>query len=162
MRARNFVFITIVALCHPLVRGQVLTNPLPGEKQGIGNGEQATARPTVVEKTTLPDDPEQEALPVAQPEPLPQTGLPVRWKADRETWVGHTATLYAVEDFQYRDYVLRADKIVYNEETSELQAEGHLQMSGGPLDVMLTASRGDMRMNMHTARFYNVTGTAGI
>ena len=81
-------------------------------------------------------------MPIAEPEPMPATGVPVRWKADRETWSGHTATLYGVEDFHYRDYVLRADKVVYNQETSELQAEGHLQMSGGPADVVLTASRG--------------------
>ncbi len=101
-------------------------------------------------------------MPVAQPEPMPQTGIPVRWKADRWTWVGHTATLYGVEDFHYRDYVLRADKVIYNQETSEVQAEGHLQLAGGPADVVLTASRGEMRLNMHTARFYDVTGTSGI
>jgi LPS-assembly protein len=110
----------------------------------------------------LPDDPGEEALPVAQPEPIPPTGVPVSWKADRETWLGHTATLDGVEDFHYRDYVLRADKVIYNQETSELQAEGHLQMTGGPADVTLTASRADMRLNMHTARFYDVTGTSGI
>jgi len=101
-------------------------------------------------------------MPVAQPEPVPQTGVPVSWKADHETWAGRTATLYGVEDFHYRDYVLRADKVVYNQETSELEAEGHLQVSGGPADIVLTASRGEMRLNMHTARFYNVTGTSGI
>ena len=79
----------------------------------------------------LPDDPGEEALPIAQPEPIPPSGIPVRWKADRETWAGRTATLYGVEDFRYRDYVLRADKVVYNQDTSELQAEGHLQLSGG-------------------------------
>ena len=86
----------------------------------------------------------------------------MRWKADRETWAGHTATLYGVEDFQYRDYVLRADKVVYNQETSELEAEGHLQLSGGPVDIALTAARGEMRLDMHTARFYDVTGTSGV
>jgi LPS-assembly protein len=146
MRPRTFVFITMVVLCHSLLRGQVLTNALPPSQSG----------------ESLPDDPGQEAFPVAQPEPLPQTGVPVRWKADRETWAGRTATLYGVEDFRYRDYVLRADKVVYNQETSELEAEGHLQMSGGPNDMVLTASRGEIRLNMHTARFYDVTGTSGI
>ena len=161
MRPRNFVFITMMVLCHSLLRGQVLTNALPLMQEprdqgteGKGNRERGT--------TPLPEDPGEEALPVAQPEPIPQTGVPVSWKADRETWVGHTATLYGVEDFHYRDYVLRADKVVYNQETSELEAEGHLQMSGGPQDIVLTASRGDMRLNMHTARFYDVTGTGGV
>jgi LPS-assembly protein len=149
----------MVALCHSLVRAQVLTNALPPSQSEtqLQNPPNATSS-----SASLPDDPGQEALPIAQPEPIPPKGVPVRWKADRETWAGHTATLYGVEDFHYRDYVLRADKVIYNQETSELQAEGHLQLSGGPADVMLTASRGDMRLNMHTARFYDVTGTSGI
>jgi LPS-assembly protein len=144
----------MMVLCHSLVRAQVLTNALP-PSQSDGKAQDSSS-------ASLPDDPSQEALPIAQPEPIPQTGVPVRWKADREVWAGHTATLYGVEDFRYRDYVLRADKVVYNQATSELEAEGHLQMSGGPADIALTASRGDMRLNMHTARFYDVTGTSGI
>jgi len=180
MRPRTFVFITMLVLCHLPLRGQVLTNALPPSHQGQGPRDQATPAantgPPGTPKGTkgpredgtggatrsLPEDPSEEALPVAQPEQIPQTGVPVSWKADRETWVGRTATLYGVEDFHYRDYVLRADKMVYNQETSELQAEGHLQMSGGPADVTLTASRAEIRLNMHTARFYDVTGTAGI
>ena len=158
MRPRTFVFITTMVLCHSLLRAQVLTNALPPSQSDTQTqtGQPATSR------TSLPDDPSQEALPIAQPEPIPQKGVPVSWKADRETWSGHTATLYGVEDFRYRDYELRADKVVYNQETSELEAEGHLQMSGGPADVTLTAARGEMRLNMHTARFYDVTGTSGI
>jgi LPS-assembly protein len=149
----------MMSLCHWLAPAQVLTNPLPPSKsetqaRGPQNASSSNAN--------LPDDPSEEALPVAQPEPAPRAGIPVNWKADRETWAGRTATLYGVEDFHYRDYVLRADKVIYNQETSELQAEGHLQVSGGPADVVLTASRGDMRLNMHTARFYDVTGTSGV
>ena len=171
MRPRNFVFITMLVLCHSLVRGQVLTNALPLEQgareQGTeGPRKQGTKGPreqgTKGASEPLPDDPGEEALPIAQPEPVPPAGIPVSWKADRETWAGHTATLVSVEDFHYRDYVLSADKVVYNQETSELEAEGHLRMTGGPEDIVLTASRGDMRLNMHTARFYDVTGTAGI
>ena len=159
MRPRTFVFITMMVLCHWKLSAQVLTNALPPSQKG--------ARPSQIQNPSsssaaLPDDPGQEALPVAQPEPVPQTGVPVSWKADRETWAGHIVTLYGVEDFHYRDYVLRADKVVFNQETSELEAEGHIQMSGGVSDIVLTASRGDMRLNMHTARFYDVTGTSGV
>ncbi len=144
----------MVVLCHLQLRGQVLTNALPPS--------QSETRPNGTSSAALPDDPSEEALPVAQPEPIAKTGVPVSWKADREIWTGHTAMLYGVEDFRYRDYVLSADRVTYNQETSELEAEGHLRMSGGPADVVLTASRGEMRLNMHTARFYDVTGTAGI
>jgi len=101
-------------------------------------------------------------LPVAQVEPEPATGVAVHWKADRQTWIGHTATLYGVEEFQYRDYVLSADKVVYNQATSELEAEGHLRIVGGPEDVSIVAERGDLQINMHTARFFNVSGSLGV
>jgi LPS-assembly protein len=159
MRPRTFVFITTMVLCHSLLRAQVLTNALPPSQSETRAQNQQSDSPS---SASLPDDPGEEALPIAQPEPVPQKGVPVSWKADRETWAGHTATLYGVEDFHYRGYVIRADKVVYNQETSELEAEGHLQMSGGPADISLSASRGEMRLNMHTARFYDVTGTSGI
>jgi LPS-assembly protein len=111
---------------------------------------------------SLPDDPSQEILPVAQPEPEAATGVPVRWSADRQTWLGDTATLYAVEEFHYRGYVLRADRVTYNRSTTELHAEGQVQVVGGPDDVLINADHGDMVLNIHIARFYNVNGTMGI
>jgi len=101
-------------------------------------------------------------MPVAQPEPPKATGVPVSWKADRQTWAGSIATLYGVEEFRYRDYVLRADKISYDRDTTEIQAEGHIQIRGGPDDLVLTASHGQMRLDTHTARFFDVTGTMGV
>jgi LPS-assembly protein len=158
MRPRNFLFITMMVLCHWVVSGQVLTNALPPVHTDPTDQNGQSAPPS----SALPDDPSQEALPLAQPEPAPPTGEPVQWKADRQTWSGHTATLYGVEEFHYRDYVFGADKVMYNQETSEVEAEGHLRLSGGPQDIVLTASHGDMRLNMHTARFYDVTGTMGV
>ncbi len=52
--------------------------------------------------------------------------------------------------------------MVYDQTTSEEQAEGHLQLTGGPADVVLNASRGEIRLDMHTARFYEVTGSSGV
>ena len=62
----------------------------------------------------------------------------------------------------YRDYVIRADNVTYNRTTTELEADGHLQVTGGPNDVLINATHGDMRLNMHTARFYNVNGSQGV
>ena len=71
MRPRNLVCITLLALCHLQVKGQALTNALPPAEaaQGAGNlggadAEKAEAQTTAAE---LPDDPEQEMMPVAQP-----------------------------------------------------------------------------------------------
>ncbi len=158
MRPRTFVFITVLINCHLFATGQALTNALPPAQSGTGD----EVRTALAPDSVLPDDPEQESLPIAQPEPQTAAGVPVSWKSDRQTWVGHTATLYGVTEFRYRDYVLSADKIVYNQETAEVEAEGNLQVSGGPEDMVLTATHGDLRINEHTARFYDVTGTMGV
>jgi LPS-assembly protein len=158
MRPRNFVFITMLVLCHGFATGQTLTNGLPpAQFETQPQKSQLDSRAQV-----LPDDPGQEALPVAQPEPAASGGVPVSYKADRQHWVANVLTLYGVEDFRYRDYVFSADKVVWNRQTSEVEAEGNLRVSGGPEDIDITASRGDLRLNSHTARFYDVTGTMGV
>jgi LPS-assembly protein len=88
--------------------------------------------------------------------------VPVEWEAESQSRAGDTWTLAGGVVVHYRDYILRADKVVYNQSTSELEADGHLQVSGGPNDVLIDATHGDMRLNMHTARFYNVSGSQGI
>jgi LPS-assembly protein len=168
MRPRYLVFITLLALCHLQVGAQALTDALPPAPRGAaaggaqdGNGGNAENSGMAV-AASLPDDPGQEILPVAQPEPAPATGVPVQWEAQHQTRVGDTWTLTGDVIVHYRDYVLRADKVVYHQSTSELEAEGHLQVAGGPEDVLIEASHGDMRLDMHTARFYNVNGSMGV
>jgi LPS-assembly protein len=154
MRPRNFLFITALVLCHMLTMGQTLTNALPPPQSGT----QAPSAPA----SALPDDPGQEAMPVAQPVPGAAAGVPVSYKAERQTLEGKIATLYGVSEFHYRDYILSADKVVYNRETTEVDVEGHVQLTGGPEDVNIAASRGSLLLNQHTARFYDVTGTMGV
>ncbi|MGP8176024.1 MAG: LPS-assembly protein LptD [Terracidiphilus sp.] len=148
MRPRNLVLIALLALCHLQLGGQTLTNALPPAPQEPA--------------ASLPDDPGQEILPVAQPEPAPSTGVPFQAKADRQTWGGNTWTGIGGVEFYYSGYILRADKVVYDRSTTELEAEGHVQLAGGPSDVLINADHGDMRLNMHTARFFNVNGSQGI
>ncbi len=159
MHPRNFVFITLCALCHLQLGGQVLTNALRApayETAGtkVADREGATAQ--------LPDDPGQEIMPIAQPQSAPSSGVPVRWEAGRQTRVGDTWTLSGGVVVHYRDYILRADKVVYHQSTTELEADGHLQVEGGPDDVVINASNGDMRLDLHTARFFNVDGSLGV
>ena len=149
MRLRHAVLIAILAVCHPQLWGQLSTNAPPA----------ATEEGPV---EALPDDPSQEMIPVARAEPAPTTGVPVRFEALNQTRVGDVVTLSGEVVVHYKDYILRADKVVYHQSTSELEAEGHLQVAGGPNDVLINAARGDMRLNMHTARFFNVDGSQGI
>jgi LPS-assembly protein len=162
MRVRFFLCITLLLLWHRNVTGQTLTNALPPAHSGTQSETHSSSPASGATPATLPDDPGQEAMPIAEPEPAKATGVPVSWKADRQTWAGNIATLYGVEEFRYRDYVLRADKISYDRDTTEIQAEGHIQIRGGPDDLVLTASHGQMRLNTHTARFFDVTGTMGV
>jgi LPS-assembly protein len=159
MHPRNFVFITLLALCHPLLRGQVLTNALPpADEQSVSTRNPANTS----SDASLPDDPGQEVLPVAVPEPAAATGVPVRWEAQTQTRVGDTWTLNGQVVVHYRNYVLHADKVIFHQSTSELEAEGHLQVTGGDEDVYVEASHGDMRLDMHTARFFDVNGSLGV
>jgi LPS-assembly protein len=157
MRPRNLVCITLLALCHLQLEGQALTNSLPSAPAAIP-GEQP--RDTV--STLLPDDPGQELVPVAEPEAIPPSGVPVVWEADNQSWAGDTLTLSGHVVFHYRDYILHADKVVYHRSSSALEADGNLQLTGGPEGLQIGATHGDMRLNMHTARFYNVSGSQGI
>lgn len=155
MHPRNFVFITLLSLCHPQLSGQILTNAIPpAAQQNISSAPSSSS--------TLPDDPSQELLPVAQPEPAPSSNIPLVWTAQHQSRQGDTWTLSGQVEVRYNGYIFRADKIVYHQSTSELDADGHLQVRGGPEDVSIEASHGDMRLDMHTARFFNVTGTAGV
>jgi LPS-assembly protein len=137
----------------------VLTNALPSPQGETGVDAVSSA---VADLDALPDDPGQELVPVAKPEPAPATGTPVEWEAKRQEWAGDTLTLTGDVAVYYGDYVIRADNVVYNRKTTELEADGHLQLSGGPNDVLINATHGDMRLNMHTARFYDVSGSQGV
>lgn len=161
MRPRKLVFITLLTLCHLQLGGQALTNALP---QGPHNpvASAPASDPASQSVDALPDDPGQELVPVAQPEPAPPTGVPVQFEALHQDRAADTLTLTGDVVIHYRTYVLRADKVIYHQSTSELEADGHLQLTGGPDDVLINATHGDMRLDMHTARFYNVDGSEGV
>ena len=165
MRPRNLVCITLLAACHLQVGAQapqVLTNTAPAAQRET-SGAESSGLPVVADLPgDLPNDPGQELVPQAVPEPAPETGTPVEWEAKHQEWAGDTLTLTGDVVVHYRDYVIRADNVTYNRATTELEADGHLQLSGGPNDVLINASHGDMRLNMHTARFYNVNGSQGV
>ncbi len=119
MRPRYLVCITLLAVCHLQLGAQapeVLTNAAPSAQAAGGGSGQSTGIPA---PSALPDDPGQEMVPVAEPEPEPATGTPVEWEAKRQEWSDDTLTLTGDVVGHYRDYVIRADKVVYNRTTTE-------------------------------------------
>jgi LPS-assembly protein len=158
MHLRKLVLIALFALSSLSLGGQTPTDaPVPTPALPPAS--------SVPSDSTLPDDPSQQLLPIAQPEPEPSTGVPVKITTEpggRQSLAGDIWTAVGGVELFYRDYVLRADKVTYNRATTELEAEGHVQVAGGPDDVLINADHGDMRLNMHTARFYHVRGTMGV
>jgi LPS-assembly protein len=139
----------------------VLTNSSPFSVENP-SGSEAVQNVGETAQNELPDDPGQELLPTAEPEPQPPGGVPVQLEADRQSRVGDAVTADGHVVVHYRGYTIRADKVTYQQATTVLEAEGHLEVSGGPNDVVIRASHGDMNLTMHTARFYNVSGSQGL
>lgn len=135
----------------------VSTSAAVDEKQAV-----QTVQATPAASSAIPDDPGQEALPVAQPEPEAESGQPIRWEAGRQSRQGDDWTLEGGVVVRFRDVELSADRVVYHPSPTLLEAEGHLVMKGGTRDVVIHADRGDLRLNMHTARFFQVSGTMGV
>jgi LPS-assembly protein len=169
MRPRTLVCITVLALCHLQLTGQTLTNGLPPAQPSSPASGSASTNPAAIASTPpaaasddLPDDPDQQLIPIAQREPAPSKGIPVIARADQQAWAGNIWTGTGNVEFQYRGYVLHADTVTYDRSTSELTAEGHLEVAGGPEDVLIHADHGDMRLDLHTGRFYKVTGSEGV
>ena len=130
----------MLALCPLLLRGQALTNAAPPSGQEAGSAVEPAADSPAQQSgsgASLPNDPGQEILPVAQPEPAPESGVPVVWEAQHQSRVGNIWTLTGDVVVHYRNYILRADKVVYDQSTTELDAEGQLQVTGGPNDVLI-------------------------
>jgi len=140
----------VPAASHPHLWGQQVTSqatPLAAESQS---------------SSSLPDAPGATQYPVA--EVLPETGdtTGVTIDSDKQSKVGSRFLLDGAVVVHYRDRVVEADHIEYDEDTDELTATGHLHVSGGANHEDLTASHGTMNLAKQTATFYDVTGSVGL
>jgi LPS-assembly protein len=166
MRARTFLCITLLVLCHPQLWSQAVSTQLPPASPAVltaaAQGSNSAPRGT----ENFPDDPSlQSPLPEAHVVPPPPTGVPVKIEADTQSYVKTpTANLYTLAGhvvIHYRDYVIQADHATYNQATSDVVAEGHLEIDGGPDDAHLLAAHGTMNLDAHTAHLYDAAGTLG-
>src|SRR6187551_3715455 len=145
MKARTFLCITLLALCHPHLWPQAVTKQFP---------------PAAVEGAAGQEMP---SIPVAHVVAPPTAGVPVRIEADSQSYrKTKTAVIYTLAGHvvvHYKDYVIRADRVTYNQTTSDIAAEGHLHLDGGPDDAHLLASHGEMNLEAHTGHIFDVAGT---
>lgn len=142
MRPRHLVFITLMALCHLHLYAQALTNGVPPE--------------------VLPDEPGQQILPVAVPEPTTPVGQPVRWQARTQTRDGDLWTLDGDVTFFYGDYTVHAPHVVLHQQTQVVEITGPLTVEGGSDDMHLSAASGELHLRERSGRFFDVHGSAGI
>ena len=154
MKSRTFLCITLLALCHPQLWSQAVTEQFPppaGSGLQEGGGTQNSSWS------------ESASIPVAQVVAPPAEGVPVKIEADTQSYAktkdGVVYTLVGHVRIEYRDYVIQADRATYNQTTSAVSAEGHLRLDGGPDEAHLMASRGQMNMDKHTGRLEDVAGT---
>ena len=153
----------LLLLCHPQMHAQLLTNALPTPVTTVQQQPNSVSLPeNPASSDAIPDAPDQQLLPVAHPEPLPPTGIPIRWEALQQTRVGDAWTLTGEVVVFYKNYVIHADKVVYHQSSATIEADGHLQLEGGVEDLILTASHGDIHIQDHTANFYDVIGSLGM
>ena len=61
----------------------------------------------------------------------------------------------------YKDYTLTADKVLYNQETSDAEADGHVRLEGKRNNELILADHGKLNFDLETGRFENVTGSVG-
>jgi LPS-assembly protein len=157
MRTRLFWCITLVLLCHPRLWAQTVTSQFPPAAP-------ATTQPLTGD---LPDDPSlQSTLPEAHVVPQPEKGLPVRIEASDqrrdETKDGVVFTLDGDVVIYYRAYIVHADHAVFNQDSGEVVAHGHMMVDGGPDDEHFVASHGTINVQQDTGDFFDVVGTLGV
>jgi LPS-assembly protein len=142
MRVRTFLFITALMLCHLQLRPQTLTKQFPS----------ATG------PSSLPDAPD---YPIAEVVAAPPSGVVARLESKRQEKHGNVYTLTGEVRIDYKDYTLTADKVSYDDETKDAEADGHVRLQGGHNNELILADHGKLNFDLETGRFENVTGSIG-
>jgi LPS-assembly protein len=150
------ITIMVLAASHPhLAAQEVTTQATP----------QATSQSSssVDSLQSLPDGPGAVKYPDAEVLPPEDDRTTVVIESSGpQTKVGSIYTLDDDVVITYRDRIVKADHIVYDTDTGEMTATGHLRVTGGPNHEDISASHGTMNLAKQTGRFYDVKGSVGL
>ncbi|MGA9208475.1 MAG: LPS assembly protein LptD [Terriglobales bacterium] len=142
MFRRNRLGITAAFVCHLVLAHSVVTSQLlPSVPAGAAAGNAPQVAPS-------------------GPPPRPREEVII--KAREQEKSGDIYKLRGDAEIDYRDRVLRADEMTYNDSTGEATASGHLTLDGGPHDEHIVASHGHYNVWAETGTFFDVIGTSGI
>ena len=61
----------------------------------------------------------------------------------------------------YKNYILTADRVSFDQETSDAEADGHVRLEGKRNNELILADHGKLNFDLETGRFDNVTGSVG-
>jgi LPS-assembly protein len=170
MRTRLLWCITLYLLLHPRLWAQTVTTQLPpsASSQQTSSGQSGVSAPQNSGATAdLPDEPSlQSTLPEAHVVPQTPQGVPVKLVANSQTREGlKNSNLYTLDGdvvIYYRNYIVHADHATYDDNSSEIHAQGHMMIDGGADDEHFEADHGVLNVDADTGDFFDVVGTLGV
>jgi LPS-assembly protein len=127
------LLITAAVLCHPLLAPPLVTSQL---------------HPQTTSESALPNS-------------ASRRSVPITIQAIEQEKAGPLYTLKGKVRIDYGTYSFYADQASYNEETGQLQAEGHLLLEGGPNDEHIEAARTTYNLQTESGRFEDAVGSVG-
>jgi LPS-assembly protein len=149
MTVRIRIFITTVALCHLfLAHGRLISQLRAGVERT------ATRHAVSFDTAVKQVDPASPTAPV-------KPGEPVTIKYEKGEKVGDLYKLRGDVEIDFRNYVLKADEMTYDDRSGEATATGHVVLNGGPHDEHITASHGHYNVNTESGVFFDVVGSTG-
>ena len=173
----------LLAFCHVRTNAQALIMRFPPGQSGIHlilfdaakmqsgtsttpsqNSVTSASNDTFTSDANLPDSPQAatENIPIAEPIPAPPAGVPVTIQARHQERRGDVYDLRGGVEIDYEDYVILADHATYNTAMGQVDADGHLQVTGGRDNEDFAADHGTVNLNQQTGHFYNVIGSVGV
>jgi LPS-assembly protein len=140
MISRSRLIITAALVCHLLLSPRVVTSQLQPSTAPAGAA--STVDPAVLRAPAREED--------------------VRIQALQQEKDGSVFKLLGQAEIHYESFVLYADEITYDQNTSEATLNGHAVLDGGPNDEHIEASHGRYNLRMESGTFYDVVGTIGV
>ena len=88
--------------------------------------------------------------------------VPLTIEAATQEKEGDLYKLQGDVKIRYGAYTLSADRVTYDQDSGQADAEGHLVLEGGPNDEHIEAARGAYNLQSETGKFEDVIGTVGV
>jgi LPS-assembly protein len=163
MTARIRLFTIVTVACQLFLSVSLLTTALRGfAQQPTSSAEQTNPAPPTQLNTPIATTPEQGAAKSPAEPPAHPVGDEVIIKARQQEKKGNIFTLSGDVEVSYREIVLRADEMVYDQSTGEVKANGHVVVEGGTYQEHIEGTHADYNVRTETGKFYNAQGTVGL